>query len=294
MNPYTILNQGNGILFVETTKKMNLSSLVLCAIESAARVYPDRPVVFFLKGLNDITTEEEENRIRKYFPTLSSYKNIYFFPLRMEELFMYTPLVSWYKKVHPKWERFWTHVSSDACRFAMMWKYGGIYMDTDIISLHPVPTNNFIAAESSAFTSSSVFGLSPFHSLTWEFMQNFVENYRGNYWGYQGPRLFTRVMHRLCGNLEFKSVDDNVTCGDVSYLHPERFYPIVSSAWKTYFEVWKNLPTFNRSYGLHFWNYMNKERETMVPESSTLAEHLYQQHCPLTYGSIQKNKPPPQ
>lgn len=100
MNPYTVLNRGNGILFVETTDKIYPSSLVLCAIESAARVYPDRPVVFFMKGLNDITIEE--SRIRKYFPTLSSYNNVYFFPLKMGELFMYTPLVSWYKKVSNK------------------------------------------------------------------------------------------------------------------------------------------------------------------------------------------------
>lgn len=100
---YTILSKGNGILFMETTDRMKPPSLALCAIESAARVYPDRPVVFFMKGLGDIMTEEDEHRIRKHFPTFLPFDNIYFFPLKMEELFMYTPLLTWYKKVCMPW-----------------------------------------------------------------------------------------------------------------------------------------------------------------------------------------------
>lgn len=99
LTPYTILSRGNGILFMETTDRMDPPSLVLCAIESAARIYPDRPVVFFMKGLEDIMTEEDQHRMRKHFPSLSQFNNIYFLPLKMEELFMYTPLMNWYKKV---------------------------------------------------------------------------------------------------------------------------------------------------------------------------------------------------
>lgn len=96
----TILREGNGILFMETTDRMNPPSLVLCAIESAARVYPDRPVAFFMKGLEDITTEEDEKRARQQFPTLSSYNNVYLFPLRMCTLFNNTPLKPWFDKVN--------------------------------------------------------------------------------------------------------------------------------------------------------------------------------------------------
>ncbi|XP_073481000.1 alpha-1,4-N-acetylglucosaminyltransferase-like isoform X2 [Aquarana catesbeiana] len=94
----TILREGNGILFMETTDRMDPPSLVLCAIESAARVYPDRPVAFFMKGLEDITTEEDEKRARQQFPTLSSYNNVYLFPLRMDKLFKNTPLKPWFDK----------------------------------------------------------------------------------------------------------------------------------------------------------------------------------------------------
>ncbi|XP_068136510.1 alpha-1,4-N-acetylglucosaminyltransferase-like [Hyperolius riggenbachi] len=284
-----ILRQGNGILFMETTDRMEPPPLVLCVIESAARIYPDRPVVYFMKGLGNITTEEEEENTRRHFPTLSSFPNVYFFPLRMDELFNNTPLMTWFKKTDPKKERYWTHVSSDACRFAMIWKYGGIYMDTDVISIRPIPEADFLAGEHSQSTSSAVFGLSPHHNLTWQFMESFVENYRGDKWGHQGPVVFTRLVTKLCGTSVLESKEDT-TCANISYFKPGRFYPILYSSWKKYFEVWPNLPTFDNSYALHLWNYMNSEHKSMVPGSNTLVEHLYQDYCPTTYGHILENE----
>ncbi|XP_068135844.1 alpha-1,4-N-acetylglucosaminyltransferase-like [Hyperolius riggenbachi] len=273
---------------METTDRMEPPSLVLCAIESAARIYPDRPVVYFMKGLGNITTEEEENNTRQRFPSLSSFPNVYYFPLIMDELFSNTPLISWFEKVDQSREQYWTHVSSDACRFAMIWKYGGIYMDTDVISISQIPNDHFLAAQSQGTTSSSVFGLSPHHSLTWQFMENFVENYRGEIWGHQGPGVFTRVVTRWCGMPTFNCTDD-VMCANISYFHPQRFYPIPYKSWRKYFQVWERLPTFNSSYALHLWNFMNKAGQTMVPGSNTLVEHLYQNYCPTIYRQILRN-----
>ncbi|XP_040286932.1 alpha-1,4-N-acetylglucosaminyltransferase-like [Bufo bufo] len=285
INLTNILSGGNGILFLETTDRMEPPSLVLCAIESAARVYHDRPILYFMKGLHDIETDEDMNRTRNLFPALSSFDNVHILPLRFEELFNNTPLQSWYEKVNPAKEIYWTHVKSDACRFAMMWKYGGIYMDTDVISIKPIPEDHFLAAQSFIETSSSVFGLSPHHKLTWEFMENFVQNYRGGIWGHQGPGVFSRVVAKYCGVPQFKSVD-HVDCANVSYFHPERFYPIPYQSWRDYFKVWKDLRTFNNSYALHLWNYMNNEGKFMTIGSNTLVEHLYQQFCPSTYGAV--------
>ncbi|KAM9316914.1 alpha-1,4-N-acetylglucosaminyltransferase-like isoform 2-T2 [Gastrophryne carolinensis] len=285
----TILRKGNGIFFMETTNRMEPPSLVLCAIESAARVYPDRPVVFFMKGLEDISSIEDEKKTKEHFPTLASFQNIYLFPLRMETLFINTPLLPWFKKVDPYKEVYWTHVSSDACRLASIWKYGGIYMDTDIISLRPIPHENFLAAQTLAEASNGVFGLTPSHPLAWQFMENFVKNYKGDIWGHQGPELFTRVMKKLCGISVINS-KNNVSCNKIHYLHPQRFYPIICASWRKYFEVWPEIPTFNSSYGLHLWNFMNKERISMIPGANTLVEHVYQQQCPTTYDFIVRNK----
>ncbi|XP_063296768.1 alpha-1,4-N-acetylglucosaminyltransferase-like [Pelobates fuscus] len=274
---------------LEISDRMDPPPLVLCSVESAARVYSQRPVAFFMKGLPNINSTDYQEQARKRFPTLSAFENIYYFPLRMDELYAGTPLLTWYKKINPEKEMYWIHVSSDACRFAAMWKYGGLYMDADVISMRPIPNKNFLAAETFDVCSSSVFGLYPQHKFTWECMEDFVKNYRGEEWGYQGPGLFTRVVDRLCGMPKFKNTADAL-CGDIAYLHPQRFYPITWSSWRRYFEVWNQFPTFDDSYSLHLWNFMNKKNEqTVVTGSNTLVEHLFKQYCPTTYASLLNN-----
>ncbi|OCT78907.1 alpha-1,4-N-acetylglucosaminyltransferase [Xenopus laevis] len=288
-NPVAILRKGNGIIFVETTDRMKPPSLVLCAIESAARVYRDRPVVFFMKGLADINLVNDEPEGRKIFPTLSYLDNVYFLPLKMDEVFRDTPLLPWYIKISPKKEQHWIHVSSDGCRLALIWKHGGIYMDTDIISLRPIPNANFLAAQSSQFSSNGIFGLSPHHNFSWRSMDNFVQNYNGTKWGHQGPQLFTRVLNQECMIPPFKSTED-VVCGNISFLNPQRFYPIPYPSWRRYYEAWQEFPTFNDSYALHLWNYMNQEQKSIIPGSKTLIDQLYKQYCPSTYEALQRNE----
>uniref|UniRef100_A0A8C5MDK8 Alpha 1,4-glycosyltransferase domain-containing protein n=1 Tax=Leptobrachium leishanense TaxID=445787 RepID=A0A8C5MDK8_9ANUR len=283
---YDILGGGKGIILLEVSDRMNPPPLVLCSIESIARVYPERPVVFFMKGLPDIESGDYQTQARKRFPVLSSFENIYFFPLRMDELYADTPFLPWYKKVDPAKERYWIHVSADGCRLAAMWKYGGIYMDTDVIAMRPIPYKNFLAAETGDCCSNSVFGLDPRHNFTWQCMEDFVESYRGDLWAHQGPQLFTRIMKKTCGMPTFKEEED-ASCGNIPYFHPQRLYPILYSSWKSYYEVWKEIPTFNDSYSLHLWNFMNRqEKKTLILGRNTLVEHLFKMYCPTTYASL--------
>ncbi|XP_069584042.1 alpha-1,4-N-acetylglucosaminyltransferase-like [Ranitomeya imitator] len=281
VSPSEVLKQGDGIIFLETTDRMQPPSLVLCAIESAARVYKDRPVAFFMKGLSSTNIEET---VKRHFPVLSSLRNVYFFPLRFEEVFADTPLHTWYQKIISQQQSFWTHVSSDACRLALIGKYGGIYMDTDFISIQTIPFKDFLAAESSQYTSNGIFGFSPHHDFTQKCLEDFVKNYDSRIWGQQGPRLFTRILKTFCNLPQFVGYEDAI-CGNNTLLNPHRFYPIICPEWKKYYEVWDKFPSFNDSYSLHLWNFMNKEKLTMVPGSKTLVEHLYKQYCPFTYNA---------
>ncbi|XP_075720030.1 alpha-1,4-N-acetylglucosaminyltransferase-like [Rhinoderma darwinii] len=288
-NENDILNRGDGIIFLETTDTLQPKPLVLCAIESAARVYHDRPVVFFMKGLKEVDSDGEKRSL-KYFPTLKSLDNIYILPLILDDTLNSTPFLPWYNKIIPEQEKYWIHNIADSCRLALMWKFGGIYMDTDIISIRPVPYQNFVAAEYPQSSSNGVFGFSPRHNFTWKCMERFVQDYNGEIWGHQGPYLFTHVLKQSCDLPVFKDLED-INCGNISFLNPQRFYPIAYGVWRQYYEVWDKLPTFNDSYAVHLWNYMNhKEHRTMVPGSNTLVEHLYKKHCPSTYGAIQRNE----
>uniref|UniRef100_K7EWI4 Uncharacterized protein n=1 Tax=Pelodiscus sinensis TaxID=13735 RepID=K7EWI4_PELSI len=92
------VNQSSGIIFVETTDRLKLSPLATCSVESAARAYPDRPVLFFMKGLKNNTWQDSDSTSAA-FALLSAMKNVFLLPFEMETFFEDTPLFSWYHKV---------------------------------------------------------------------------------------------------------------------------------------------------------------------------------------------------
>ncbi|XP_030050268.1 alpha-1,4-N-acetylglucosaminyltransferase-like [Microcaecilia unicolor] len=279
-----IIKSNTGIFFAETTEKLEPSPLAVCAIESAARTYPNRSVYFYMKGLTKDMTVNKSS-FYKAIPLLSSIANVHILPLDFEDVFKDTPLYPWYQKVNPAQEQFWTHVSSDGFRLAVVWKYGGIYMDTDIISMRPIPEDDFLALAPTKSCSSAVFGFQRHYQFLWDCMEDFVKNYRGEIWGQQGPRLLTRMIVRQYGMPVVKGTED-ATCGDFSILNPQRFFPIPYPAWERYFQVWNPNDTFKSSYALHLWNFMNKGRKKVIAGSNSLAENLFIKYCPHTYQFI--------
>ncbi|XP_019398509.1 PREDICTED: alpha-1,4-N-acetylglucosaminyltransferase [Crocodylus porosus] len=284
-----VMSQGNSIIFLETTDRLDPPPLVSCSVESTARIYHDRPIVFFMKGLKSNIRWHPKNTSTA-FSLLSAIKNVFIVPLQMETLLQKTPLLSWYHKVNETLEKNWIHISSDASRLAIIWKYGGLYMDTDIISIRPIPVKTFIAAQASKVASNGIFSFPRHHSFIWNCMKNFVENYNADIWGHQGPYLMTRVLKTLCNLTDFKAVEDQCY-QNIFFLNPQRFYPIPYPLWEKYYEVW-DLHTnfsdsyFSDSYALHLWNYMNQQQKAVVAGSNTLAENLYKTYCPITYKNL--------
>nr|XP_004664414.2 alpha-1,4-N-acetylglucosaminyltransferase [Jaculus jaculus] len=282
--PEDLLSDGRSIVFIETSERLEPPPLVSCAVESAAKIYPNLPIAFFMKGLSN-ASQLAPDPSHPAFSLLSALHNVFFFPLDMKRLFEDTPLFSWYTKVNSSTERYWLHVSSDACRLAIIWKFGGIYLDTDVISIRPIPQENFLAAQASRHSSNGVFGFLPHHPFLWGCMENFVEHYNSHIWGNQGPHLMTRMLRVWCRLGDFQDLGD-LKCLNMSFLHPKRFYPIPYPEWRRYYEVWDTEPSFNDSYALHLWNYMNQGKRTVVRGSNTLVENLYRKHCPRTYRNL--------
>ncbi|XP_014426353.2 alpha-1,4-N-acetylglucosaminyltransferase-like [Pelodiscus sinensis] len=278
------VSQSSGIIFVETTDRLEPPPLVSCSIESAAKAYPNRPVRFFMKGLKNNTTVDSVSTSTA-FALLSAMENVFLLPLHMETVFQDTPLLPWYHKVNPAQERYWLHVSADGIRLALIWKNGGIYMDTDVISIRPISLENFLTAEDVRFAGNAIFGFSHHHKFIWDCMEDFVQNYRGDIWGHQGPRLLTRRLKALCPVTSFRNMED-INCQNISYLHPQRYYPIPCGEWNRYFQVWEKSPDFNNSFSLHVWNFMNREHKRVVAGSNTLMENLFKTYCPITYRAL--------
>ncbi|NXU82356.1 A4GAT galactosyltransferase, partial [Xiphorhynchus elegans] len=124
-------SRGN-VFFVETSEQTKPGYLFSCSVESAARTHPETSVVVLMRGLGKGNTSLPEHWV---FSLLSSFPNVQIRPLDLPELFSETPLEKWYLSPLRKSEPYFLHVLSDACRIVLMWKYGGVYLDTDFIVL---------------------------------------------------------------------------------------------------------------------------------------------------------------
>ncbi|XP_038671661.1 alpha-1,4-N-acetylglucosaminyltransferase-like isoform X3 [Scyliorhinus canicula] len=280
-----------GIIFVEATDKVEPSPLAVCSVESAARLNPEKKVYYFMKGLSGKLSQYPHPNYTG-IPLLSAISNVVLVPMNVPELFENTPLDKWYQKVNPELEKYWIHVLADGCRIALVWKYGGIYLDTDIISIKPLPIANFTTLEDDTRLGNAAFGFHiKHHQFVLECMKDFVANYIGHIWGQQGPQLITRVLRRWC---KFNDTDKLAVeeCNGITVCNKRRFAPIPYQNWTRYFDSWKKEDiesVFSGTYGAHVWNYMNTNSgmtRKVIAGSGSLIEHFFQMYCPTTYRSF--------
>ncbi|XP_069755461.1 alpha-1,4-N-acetylglucosaminyltransferase-like isoform X1 [Narcine bancroftii] len=277
------------IMFVETTDNMEPTPLAVCAVESAAHQNPDKQIYYFMKGFSGNLSQYPLPEYRGIH-LLSSLENVVILPLNAMELFEGTPLKSWYLKVNPEKEKYWIRVFSDACRLALIWKYGGTYLDTDIISLRPLPIANFLCPESRRSVSNGALGLlSLHHPFMWNCMLDFVANYIGDIWGQQGPRLITRMVKKWC-RIENLGIFSGKECNGISLWTTNRFYPIPHPNWMRYNAPWKKEDierTFSDTYGAHVWNSKNSgKRKAIIVGSGSLIEHFSKSYCSIAYKNL--------
>ncbi|XP_068652609.1 uncharacterized protein At4g19900-like [Aristolochia californica] len=113
---------------------------------------------------------------------------------------------------------------SNLLRLALLYKFEGIYVDTDVIVLKSFSSlRNVIGAQTvNAGTgnwsrlNNAVMIFDKKHPLLYKFIEEFALSFNGNRWGYNGPYLVSRVVSREDG-LNF------------SVLQPVAFYPVTWS-----------------------------------------------------------------
>lgn len=175
---------------------------------------------------------------------------------------------------------------SNLIRLAMLYKYGGLYVDTDIIVLKDFSElRNTIGAQSvdsvtkqwtRLNTAIMIFDIN--HPILLDFMQEFASSFDGNKWGYNGPYLVSRVIERV----------GNTPGYNLTILPPKAFYPV---DWIRIGKLFKkpenesesilvesklNELSEGKTYAVHLWN--KRSRELDIEEGSVVAR-LISNHC---------------
>ncbi|XP_039918608.1 lactosylceramide 4-alpha-galactosyltransferase-like [Hirundo rustica] len=273
------------VFFVETSEQTSPSYLFSCSVESAARTHPASKVVVLMKGLTKGNVSLPKHWA---FSLFSCFPNVEIRPLDLTELFSGTPLKRWYLWPLRQWEPHFLPVLSDACRIVLMWKFGGIYLDTDFIVLKNLQNlTNALGIQDDKELNGAFLSFKPKHRFMKLCMQDFVQNYNGWIWGHQGPELLTRVFKKWCSLRTIKST----RCKGVSALAPEVVYPIPWQDWKKLFEAVSALEfhkLLQNTYAVHIWNKLSHGTKLEIPSQALLAQ-LYSQFCPATYAKMKQD-----
>ncbi|XP_074969311.1 lactosylceramide 4-alpha-galactosyltransferase-like isoform X2 [Phalacrocorax aristotelis] len=274
------------VFFVETSEQTNPGYLFTCSVESAARAHPGTRVVVLMKGLANGNGSLPNHW---GFSLLGCFPNVEIRPLDLPELFSGTPLAKWYLQPDHQKEPYYLPVLSDACRIAIMWKFGGIYLDTDFIVLKNLKNlTNTLGLQAQGVLNGAFLSFTPKHEFMELCMQDFVENYSGWIWGHVGPWLLTRVFKKWCS---ISNIQNNMSCKGVRALSPEGFYPIRWEDWKKLFDTISSSELhrlLHNTYAVHVWNKLSHGTRLEITSQGLMAQ-LYSQFCPATSMKMKKD-----
>lgn len=280
--PSSTPSPGN-IFFLETSDRTNPNFLFMCSVESAARAHPESRVMVLMKGLLGSNASLPRHL---GLSLMGCFPNVQMRPLDLGELFRDTPLAAWYAAARRRWEPYLLPVLSDASRLALMWKFGGIYLDTDFIVLKDLRNlSNALGIQSRYVLNGAFLAFKRRHAFIALCMRDFVAHYNGWIWGHQGPQLLTRVFKKWCS---IRSLSESHACHGVTTLPPEAFYPIPWQNWKKYFEDVspEELPRlFNATYAVHVWNKKSQGTRFKATSRALLAQ-LHARYCPTTHEAM--------
>ncbi|CAJ2648665.1 unnamed protein product [Trifolium pratense] len=157
---------------------------------------------------------------------------------------------------------------SNLLRLCLLYKFGGIYIDADIIILKSFSNlRNTIGAQNIDIKTkkwsrlnNAVLIFDKNHPLLLKFIEEFALTFDGNKWGHNGPYLISRVVSRVSGRVGF----------NFSVVPPSAFYPVdwkgirslfigssdeVHSKWL----VKKMEQIRDESYAVHLWNRQSRK-----------------------------------
>ncbi|EOA20764.1 hypothetical protein CARUB_v10001093mg [Capsella rubella] len=174
---------------------------------------------------------------------------------------------------------------SNLMRLAYLYKYGGVYLDTDMIVLKSfIGLRNVIGAQtldpsSTNWTrlNNAVLIFDKNHPLLLKFIEEFAKTFNGNIWGYNGPYLVSRVARTVEGSSGYNfTVMRPSVFYSVNWLEIKKLFRVPKTEKDSKWVKIKLLHMQRSGYGLHLWNKFSKKYEI---EQGSAIWKLVSEHC---------------
>ncbi|XP_022847587.1 lactosylceramide 4-alpha-galactosyltransferase-like [Olea europaea var. sylvestris] len=174
---------------------------------------------------------------------------------------------------------------SNLLRLGLLYRFGGIYLDTDILVLKSFKKlRNTIGAQTInpetrnwSRLNNAVMIFDKGHPLLYKFIEEFALTFDGNKWGHNGPYLVSRVVSRITGRPGY----------NFTVLPPIAFYPVYWNKIGSFFQRPKNEThskwliaklsrIWSQSFTLHLWNKQSRRFEV---EEGSIIERIMFDSC---------------
>lgn len=271
------------IYFHETSGRDHLTLRQTCAVESAAKENPHRPIQLIMQA--DISSIHPYGT---WLNILSHYPNVAVILIKEADYFRNTPLEEWYRKGEWRLSPHKLEHFADYIRMLSNLKGGGLYMDLDFVTIKQLDVDNFLAVEDASVDhlSNGIFHFDYGHRLIDEIVKQLAAGYQPEEWNAHGPALIYSIMSKICKFKKGQPLSNE--CTDVALMPYHFVYPIHWPDWHVYFQkASRNIMQWiNGSYAVHVWNKMSHS-ESLLINSDQVYSTLASRHCPRTVAGAE-------
>ncbi|XP_067636314.1 lactosylceramide 4-alpha-galactosyltransferase-like [Eurosta solidaginis] len=279
-----ILNVGNAPI-----NMMHLTAREACAIESAALHHPNLNVFALFVS----PTYRDNKNTPPVMEAILQYPNVHLRNLNLWTYAAGTPMYHWLKEGNLFKSSYVISHLSDFLRYLTLWRWGGTYLDMDVVVLRSLETlpPNYTGAESNTLIAAGVMGFAADgfgHEIAKKCIYDFLKNFNGSNWANNGPGVITRVANDICktSNIELMMMDPD-RCMGFRVMPPNAFYAVHWLHWEHFFDPQYCNETLNKlrdSYIAHVWNKLSKQRRFKVGEKAAYGI-IAEKHCPKVYAA---------
>ncbi|XP_031634031.1 lactosylceramide 4-alpha-galactosyltransferase-like [Contarinia nasturtii] len=284
-------NPERSIFFHETScfknEMINMTARQACAVESAAKLNPNRTIFILFASPTGFTTNQSEMPITE---ALKSYPNIHFRNVDFETYSAGTPVEDFHHSGKLFRSSYLVSHMSDYLRYLSLFRYGGLYFDLDVVvqqNLDELPPN-FSGVQDSAVVAVGAMGFqqNPIAHMILELcLKDFAVNHRGYVWGSSGPAVLTRVLKKICREKSIQKMTPS-KCWGFDVLPRKNLYAIHYSNWKHFFNkklTNETLEQTSKSPVVHLWNKLSIVERIKKSEKRTAYEVIAMKHCPKVF-----------
>ena len=185
---------------------------------------------------------------------------------------------------------------ANAVRLAIVYKFGGAYLDTDVIVVknpraHSFAPKNVVIEERPMRLNNAAFQFERGHPFLGAVMDRFVSNFKA-IWGNNGPRVFTDVYSASC-NFTNSNICKDITMIDQYHTGPIGYRDASQVFIETHCDDcdWRNRTSLQPTTTLvHLYNkridYARRLFCYNYTYSTTVLAAMQREACPLVYAAI--------